>query len=95
MKIPETLTTKDTAAACRTTVNALLTSHSKRGHWQGIRPFLVGRRLLWPADQVTRLLSGDGAKLRAEAEHDRIQVAAAQARAGAVIAESADAAQAA
>ena len=84
MKIPEVLTTEDTAANCHTTRNALYTSYSKRGHWEGIRPLRIGRRLLWPADQVTRLLRGDGDKLRAQAA-----VLSAEAEAKARVAERA------
>lgn len=34
----------------------------RNGHFQGIKPFkLPNGRLLWPADAVERLISGEGA----------------------------------
>jgi hypothetical protein len=56
---PRGYTTNHTAAALGVVPHTLRVSCSKHGHYLGIRPVkLPNGRLLWPADQVDALVSG-------------------------------------
>ena len=58
---PTLLTTEQLAEQAHLKPQSLRAAFCRDGHWCGIRPTkLPNRRLLWPADQVTALLSGNG-----------------------------------
>jgi len=57
--IPEVLETKEAAQALKTTENNLHTNHSRFGHFHGLRPIRLGRKLMWPADGIAKLLRGE------------------------------------
>ena len=53
--------TDELAAAARLAPQSIRASLCRNGHWAGLRPVkLPNGRLLWDAEQVTRVLSGEG-----------------------------------
>jgi len=59
----QTLSTEELAALGKVRPQSIRASLCRHGHWLGLRPTkLPNRRLLWPADAVTRLLAGGVAK---------------------------------
>lgn len=53
------LTTSEVAALTRTRPKSITAALSRDGHFCGLKPIrLPNRRLLWPAEQVERILSG-------------------------------------
>lgn len=57
------LTTDELAELLRVKSKTIRAGLCRNGHYGGITPIkLWNRRLLWPADQVERLLSGEAAK---------------------------------
>lgn len=56
---PAGFTTLELAKLTRVQPGSIRVSLCKRGHFNGLRPLkLPNRRLLWPAEDVARLLSG-------------------------------------
>jgi hypothetical protein len=56
---PRGYTTNQTAAVFGVVPHTLRVSCSQNGHYLGVRPVkLPNRRLLWPADQVDALVTG-------------------------------------
>jgi hypothetical protein len=58
--IPKKLTTVEMAACLRISPNTPIAALSRAGHYLGMRPCKLGNgRLLWDADEVSRLLNGE------------------------------------
>jgi len=58
-QIPEVLGTAEAAEVLHTTPDTMYTNHSRFGHFHGIKPVRIGRKLGWPASQIARLLRGE------------------------------------
>lgn len=55
------LTTEEFADALRLKAQSIRAALCRQGHYAGVRPSkLPNGRLLWPADAVARLISGEG-----------------------------------
>jgi hypothetical protein len=51
--------TEEAATALRVKANTMRRSHCLMGHYMGMRPVkLPNGRLMWPIDEIERLLSG-------------------------------------
>lgn len=66
----KTYSTESVAISANLHPGSLRNSFCRKGHWCGIRPAkLPNGRLLWPADQIDALLTGEPQpKLRAVAQ---------------------------
>lgn len=52
-------TTEEFAALVRVRPSTLREAFCRAGHWAGVRPVKVTRRLLWPKNQVDAVLRGE------------------------------------
>ncbi|MBT9520014.1 MAG: DNA-binding protein [Dechloromonas sp.] len=60
LSIPKKLTTNELAAVLRVSPQTPIAALSRAGHYLGLRPCkLRNGRLLWDADEVSRLLNGE------------------------------------
>lgn len=54
------LSTEEVAAAARMVPQSIRAALCRQGHWAGLRPVkLMTGRLLWDADEVSRVLNGE------------------------------------
>lgn len=52
--------TQEFADGCKVLPETILRAHCLNGHYMGVRPLkLPNRRLLWPTEEIERLLNGD------------------------------------
>lgn len=57
------ISTEDAARLLLVQPQTMRAAYCRHGHYCGLKPIkLPSRRLLWPAAEVERLLSGEGAK---------------------------------
>lgn len=56
------LSTEEVAQVARLLPGSIRSAVCRQGHWLGLKPVkLPNRRLLWPADDVQRVLNGGAA----------------------------------
>lgn len=60
MSAPRLYTTNEAAAVTRHKPQTYRKTLSLKGHFHGVKPVKIpGGRLLWPADEIDRLVSGE------------------------------------